>query len=351
MPRHARSGWTYAASGVDRSSISAALGALLSQVRYVPPPSSGRLLPARGHFAGLVRIGAETLALTTDTVGTKVALAEAAGRFDDLGEDLVAVNVNDLAAVGARPVGLLDTIVCRTIDAEILRGIGRGLNRGIRTARCHLLGGETAVVGEQVQGWEIGGTAVGYFPRGRDPILGRRLRVGDRLIGLSSFGFHANGYTLIRKILSERSVDLMAQRPGGRAPIVRELLRPTRIYSGIVDQIADEPSLHGLAHLSGGGVRNLVRLHEDRSFVLDRWPRPPTLFRWIQELGGLSDYEMFQTFNMGVGFVLAVAAGTSEEWLRRLARAGAPDARVVGHVARGEGVTVPRWDLSFEGYS
>ncbi|EQD71699.1 phosphoribosylformylglycinamidine cyclo-ligase, partial [mine drainage metagenome] len=174
---------------------------------------------------------------------------------------------------------------------------------------------------------------------------------GDHLIGLPSQGFHANGYTLVRRLLAERGVDLKAPRPGGRSAVARELLRPTRIYSAVVDRVADEPTLHGLAHLSGGGVRNLVRLHDARAFVLDRWPAPPGLFGWIQQLGGLDDREMFQTFNMGIGFVLAVARGQAEEWIARLARAGARDARVIGRVAAGRGVTIPDRRLSFEGYA
>ncbi|MHB1434568.1 MAG: phosphoribosylformylglycinamidine cyclo-ligase [Thermoplasmata archaeon] len=351
MARSSTSAWTYASSGVDRGAIASALAALLSGIRYRAPPTAGRLLPARGHFAGLVRVGAETLALTTDTVGTKVALAEAVGRFEEVGQDVVGVNVNDLAAVGARPVGLLDTIVCRHVDVGILRALGRGLDRGLRRAGCHLLGGETAVVGDQVAGWDLGGTAIGYFPKRRRPILGRALRPGDHLIGLPSSGFHANGYTLVRRLLAERAVDLNAPRPGGRSPVARELLRPTRIYSAVVDQVADEPTLHGLAHLSGGGVRNLIRLHDARAFVLDRWPRPPGLFGWIQELGGLDDREVFQTFNMGIGFVLAVARGHADDWIARLARAGARDARVIGRVTEGSGVTIPDRHLAFEGYS
>ncbi len=351
MARSSGSNWTYASSGVDRGAISSALAALLAGIRYRAPPAAGRVLSARGHFAGLVQVGGTTLALTTDTVGTKVALAEAVGRFEEVGEDLVGVNVNDLAAVGARPVGLLDTIVCRRIDAAILRSIGRGLDRGLRRAESHLLGGETAVVGDQVAGWDLGGTAIGYFPGRRRPVLGHALRPGDHLIGLRSNGFHANGYTLVRRLLAERSVDLTAPRPGGRTAVGRELLRPTRIYSRLVDRVAGDPTLHGLAHLSGGGVRNLVRLHDARAFVLDRWPPPPGLFGWIQELGGLDDREMFQTFNMGIGFVLAVAQGTADAWITRLARAGAPDARVIGRVAKGRGVTIPDRRLNFEGYA
>ena len=343
--------WTYARSGVDRSRVSAGLAALLAEVSYRPPPSAGRLVDAPGHYAGMVRIGRETIAVTTDTVGTKVKLAAELGRWEEVGEDIVGVNVNDLASVGARPSGLVDTILCRSPDPEAFGAIGRGLDRGLRSARCALLGGETAVVPEIVDGIDLGATAFGFFPRGRRPVLGAGIRPGDRLIGVPSSGLHANGFTLVRRLLKERSVDLLRPRPGAPHPVGEELLTPTRIYSAVGDVLSESAQTHGLAHMSGGGVRNLVRLHPKVRFIVDRWPEVPGLFRWVQQLGGLSNEEMFQTFNMGVGFVLVVSPHRLAETRRRLVRAGAPDAVEIGRVERGSGVSVPAFGLSFEGYS
>jgi phosphoribosylformylglycinamidine cyclo-ligase len=329
---------------------SRALAALLASVRYRPPPTHGRPLDLEGHYAGLVRVGRETIAVTTDTVGTKVLLAERLGRWEEVGEDLVGVNVNDLAAVGARPVGLVDTILCARPDIEAFRAVGRGLDRGLREARCALLGGETAIVPEIVNGIDLGGTAFGFFPRGRRPVTGARIRPGDRILGIPSNGLHANGFTLVRKVLDEADVDLERPRPGSEVPVGPELLRPTRIYSGIADAIADRPETHGLAHMSGGGVRNLVRLHPRVSFVLDAWPEPPSLFSWVQSLGRISEEEMYQTFNMGVGFVAIVARQNLSETRRRLSRAGAPDLVELGHVERGSGVSLPSLGLRYRGY-
>jgi phosphoribosylformylglycinamidine cyclo-ligase len=343
--------WTYARSGVDRTGVSTALAALLAEVGYRPPPSSGRVVDAPGHYAGLLRIGRETIAVTTDTVGTKVKLAAELGRWEEVGEDLVGVNVNDLASVGARPAGLVDTILCRRPDPDVFAGIGRGLDRGLRAARCALLGGETAVVPEIVDGIDLGATAFGFFPRGRRPILGTAIRPGDRLLGIPSSGVHANGLTLLRRLLAERSVDLLRPRPRGDRRVGEEILTPTRIYTAASEALAGSSATHGLAHLSGGGVRNLVRLHPKVAFVFDRWPEVPPLFQWIQQLGGLSDEEMFQTFNMGIGFVMVVGRTGLAETRRRLARAGAPDALEVGHVERGSGVSVPAHGLRFESYA
>lgn len=344
-------GWTYARSGVDRGEVSRALSGLIRAARYRPPARHGHQIDAPGHYAGLLRIGRETIAVTTDTVGTKVLLAEELGRWEEVGEDIVGVNVNDLASMGARTAGLVDVILCERPNAAEFRAIGRGLGRGLRKAECALLGGETAVVPSIVRGTDLGGTAFGFFPAGRVPVTGERIRPGDVVLGIPSDGVHANGFTLIRRLLGKRGVDLQRPRPGGHGPIGRELLRPTRIYTRASDAVADDPGVHGLAHLSGGGVRNLVRLSPSVRFVLDDWPAPPGLFRWIQALGGITDEEMFQTFNMGIGFVVVAAKPRLGAVRRRLASAGARDAVPLGHVERGRGVELPAFRLRYEGYS
>jgi len=341
---------TYAASGVDVLARARALPELLRAARYRAPPTHGRPLEAPGHYAGLVRLERETIAVTTDTVGTKVLLAEQLGRWEEVGEDLVAINVNDLAAVGARTTAIVDTICCGAADPKVFRAIGRGIGRGLAAARCSLVGGETAMVGEIVRGIDLGATAVGFFPRGRKPVLGARIRPGDRLLGLPSSGLHANGFTLVRRLLEEAAVPLGSARPGASVPVGEELLTPTVTYTEAVDAIADLPSVVGLAHMSGGGVRNLPRLNSRVRFVLDTWPSPPSLFPWVQALGGLADREMFQTFNMGIGFVLVVRPEGEATVRRRLSRAGAPDVVSLGEVADGTGVELPAQGIRYEGY-
>jgi phosphoribosylformylglycinamidine cyclo-ligase len=299
----------------------------------------------------MVRIGRETIAVTTDTVGTKVLLAEELGRWEEVGEDIVGVNVNDLASVGARAAGLVDTILCARPDPTTFRAIGRGIDRGLRAAGCALLGGETAVVPSIVRGTDLGGTAFGFFPRGRAPVTGQRIRPHDIILGIPSNGLHANGFTLVRKLLGESGVDLRRPREGARIPLGTELLAPTRIYSNVADALAGRTETRGLAHVSGGGVRNLARLHSGVGFVLDKWPAPPPIFEFVQRLGAISDEEMYQTFNMGIGFALVVAREHLSETRRRLARAGAPDAVPIGRVERGTGVTIPNLGLTYAGYS
>jgi phosphoribosylformylglycinamidine cyclo-ligase len=304
-----------------------------------------------GHYAGLVRIGRETLAITTDTVGTKTILAERTGRWEEVGEDIVGVNVNDLAAVGARPCGLVDCLSLDRPRTAVLTAIGRGLNRGLREARCGLLGGETAIVPELVKGTDLGGTAIGFFPHGRRPVTGAKIRPGDVVIGIPSSGFHANGFTLVRRLLAESRSDLRGPRPGSRVSLGKELLAPTRIYVRPAESVAGTPTTHGFAHISGGGVRNLVRLHDEVRFVLDGWPNPQGLFAWAQAAGSIPDEELYQTFNLGIGFVVVVARSSGDAVLRRLRSNHAADARVVGHVERGTGVDLPHRGLRYTSYA
>jgi phosphoribosylformylglycinamidine cyclo-ligase len=350
-PRPARTGWTYAKAGVDRSDVGKALHALLSGVRYRPPATSGRQLDLPGHYAGLVRIGRETIAVTTDTVGTKVLLAEELGRWEGIGEDVVAVNVNDLAAVGARPFGLVDCISCDRPRPEAFAAIGRGIDRGLRASQCALLGGETAVVPDIVQGVDVGGTALGFLPGRRRPVTGDRIRPGDVVLGLDSSGLHANGFTLVRRLLAKQRPDLGRRVPGERRPLGRALLAPTRIYVAASEAVADDPGVHGLAHISGGGVRNLVRLHPTVRFVLDHWPKPSGLFEWARQAGDIALEELYQTFNGGIGFVVVTSRASVPRVTDRLRRAGFGDARPVGRVERGEGVSVPSAGLEFSGYA
>ncbi|HZY70327.1 MAG TPA: phosphoribosylformylglycinamidine cyclo-ligase [Thermoplasmata archaeon] len=345
------SAWTYARSGVDAEGRAQSLREFLAAARTPPRAGFGRPLPLSGHYAGVVHTGAQLIAATTDTVGTKTLLAEELNRWEEVGEDLVAINVNDLAAVGARPIGIVDTISCASPSSTVFRALGRGVRRGLRAAGCSLLGGETALVPELLRGTDLGATALGAFPPGRRPITGSSIRPGDAILGISASGFHANGFTLIRRLLRARGVDLSRPREGALVPVGRELLTPTRTYVRAVEAIAKVPGVHGLAHISGGGVRNLPRLNPKVEFALHRFPEPPALFDWLARLGPVATREMFQTFNMGIGFVVVVGPRSVATVQRRLASAGVRGVHPIGEVRRGRGVTLPQLDLRYEGYA
>lgn len=344
-------GWTYERAGVSRGRVSEALRELITEVRYRAPVRSGRKLPLAGHYAGLVRVGHLTLALTTDTVGTKTILAEQLDRWEEVGEDLVAINVNDLASVGARPCGIVDTLSLARPENPMFRALGRGIDRGLRQAQCSLLGGETAVVPDLVRATDLGATALGFFPGRREPITGTRVRPGDLLVGIPSSGLHANGFTLARRVLAESGATLDQPRPGANLPLGLELLTPTRTYVAASEVAADLPATTGLAHISGGGVRNLIRLSRRVSFRLDQWPAASGLFTWLQAKGKIEAREMYQTFNMGIGFVIVTRPNGFATLERRLRRAKISDARIVGRVERGAGVQLPELGLSYDGYA
>jgi phosphoribosylformylglycinamidine cyclo-ligase len=182
-------------------------------------------------------------------------------------------------------------------------------------------------------------------------VLGEGIRPGDLLVGLPSTGLHSNGLTLARRVVEEAGLDWTEPRPGADRPLGEEFLTPTRTYVAASEALAGLATTVGFAHITGGGVRNLARLSSSVAFVLDAWPALPELFRWIAETGPVPLEELYQTFNTGVGFVAVVRPLRRSETLRRLARAGFPDARVVGHVERGAGVRLPSLGLEYRGYA
>ncbi len=341
---------TYAATGVRQDLVALALGKLLAAARTNVPPGSGQPVKLPGHFAGLIRLGRETVAITTDNVGTKLLLARTLDRWEEVGEDVVAVNVNDLAAVGARPSALVDYIAVQTPVPSVFEAIGKGMARGLRESRCHLVGGETSVVPDLVKSLDLSGTALGFFPHGRSPVTGSQLRPGDVLIGLPSSGFHANGYTLIRRLLEENAVDVTRALPGDRLPLGQRLLAPTRIYTRPVESLMDARLAVALAHISGRGLRNLIRLNGKVRFLLDQLPPPEGMFRWVATLSGLPSEELYQTFNMGIGFIVAVRPKQVDRALGLLRKSGEKGARVIGRIEKGRGVYLPGEGVRYETY-
>ena len=272
--------------------------------------------------------------MSTDTVGTKMIVAESLGRFNTIGIDCVAMNANDVVCVGARPLAMLDFVLCADADPEVFGALGEGLARGAELAGLEITGGEVAQVGEIVAGHELGGTCVGLVDL--DAIVtGARIEPGDAVIGLPSSGLHSNGYTLARHAL--RDVPLDDERLG--RPLGEVLLEPTEMYVraavAVLDCTAD---VRGLAHITGGGFDNLLRLGDHVGFEIDDPLLVPPVFDLIAELGEVDENEMYEVFNMGCGFCCVVAAADEEAALgvlrehypgaQRIGRATAPPAAV-----------------------
>ncbi|MGQ9524579.1 MAG: phosphoribosylformylglycinamidine cyclo-ligase [Armatimonadota bacterium] len=267
-----------------------------------------------GHYAAVLDLGANLgLAISTDGVGSKIIIAEMAGKYDTIGIDCVAMNANDVVCVGAEPIAMVDYIATESADADMLEQIGRGLHEGARQARITIPGGELAQLPDIIRGakpgsgFDLVGTCVGLVALDR-LVLGNDIAPGDVLIGIASSGIHSNGMSLARKALFERAGMRLDDTPGciGRT-LAEELLEPTRIYvPWVVDMLKAGVPIRGLAHITGDGLLNLRRIGNDIGWEIDWLPDPPPIFRLIQEAGGVSTAEMYRVFNMGVGFCVVV---------------------------------------------
>jgi len=301
--------------------------------------------PARpiGHYAGVIDIGGgELLTLHTDGVGTKVLVAQQMKRFDTVGIDCVAMTVNDLICLGSEPVALLDYIALQTEDDALVEDLGKGLVEGARIASVAIVGGETAVMkgvikGVGGRGFDLAAMGVGLV-KAKDVIDGSGITEGDAILGVASSGLHSNGYTLARKVL--RGLPLDEKVEGLNSTLGDALLEPTSIYVRPTIEAARRLDVHGIAHITGGSFSKLTRLAPGRDLLFDiALPPPAGIFKLLGEKGGISEREMFSTFNMGIGLCLCLPEGE----LKRAARtfdASGFRARRIGTVRRGKGVTV-----------
>jgi phosphoribosylformylglycinamidine cyclo-ligase len=297
-------------------SVGSGLGALLRWIRptFDNAPDVRPVLDI-GFFANVVPVAPNLgIAISTDGVGTKLLVAESVGRYDTVGIDCVAMNVNDVLCVGARPIALVDYVAVEEASVELLGPLGEGIARGCELAGVSCPGGELAQVRELIRGvapgtgFDLVGTAIGTVPLDRI-LTGSSISAGDVVLGLESSGLHSNGFTLARRALLEvgklRLEDHVAELGGSLGD---ELLRPTRIYVRPVLAVLDAGvPVRALAHITGDGLFNLVRTTRAVGFDVERWPEVRPIFSLIQRLGGVPDEEMFRAFNMGIGFALIVA--------------------------------------------
>ena len=323
---------TYASAGVDTAAQKAAIKALAGSIKFSRKGIGSPLL-GMTQFAGLVDFGDRALAICTDGVGTKMLVAKALKKWDTVGIDCIAMNVNDCICVGAEPIAFVDYIATDNPDATITKAIGEGLNEGAKQANVTLAGGETAVLPEVVQGWDLAGSCVGFVSK--DRILdGSRVKAGDVIIGLASTGLHSNGYTLARKILEKEKLTMKDKAPtlGGRS-IGAVLLEPTKIYVRSILALNNTLPVHGFANITGGGLKNIPRISPNFRYSI-RQPMPiPPILTLLEEWGNVADEEMYKTFNMGMGFTVVVSKEDENE-ARRILRAEHP--QVVGVVEKGK---------------
>ena len=325
------SGDAYARAGVDQGAADSAVAGLIRALGAIELGRPSRQVPLPGHYASVIRIDERLgIALSTDGVGTKLLVAEELGRFDTVGIDCVAMNVNDVICVGAEPLAMLDYIAIERADPDVCEQIGVGLARGAELAGIEIPGGELAQLGDLVRGVDISGACFGTVAL-EEIVDGATVRPGDVVIGLPSSGIHSNGYTLARKALAD--ISLEDDRLG--RPLGEVLLEPTEIYVKPVMELLRSPvEVRGLAHITSGGVQNLLRLAAEVGYEIDDPLPVPAIFELIAERGEVPSEEMHEVFNMGCGFCCVVAAEDQEEALRLL-RAHYPAAKRIGQAVEG----------------
>lgn len=305
---------TYAQAGVDDEKTQQALKGIISLAKATFEFRKGKMGEPKadiGHYAALMDFGDFYLAMTTDGVGTKTLVAEAVGKYDTIGIDMIAMNVNDLICVGAEPVALVDYLAVKEPNEEIFQEIAKGLYEGAKQSGIAIVGGETAVLPELVNGFDLAGTAIGVVEKNK-VITGKKIQPGDAVIGISSSGIHSNGLTLARKLLIPK-YGLEYEFEGKK--LWEHLLEPTRIYVKPILDLLKKVEVHGLAHITGGGLLNLKRL-TNYGFSLEM-PPISGIFRLIYDNGVPLD-EMFRVFNMGIGFIVIVSQEEKENTLQVL---------------------------------
>ena len=334
---------TYRDAGVDID----AGEALVERIKpHVARTNRPEVLAGVGGFAAMIelpvgRFRQPVLVAGADGVGTKLRLAIDTGRHDGVGIDLVAMCANDVIVQGAEPLFFLDYYATGRLTVEVALRVIAGIAEGCRQAGCALVGGETAEMPGMYQGsdYDLAGFCVGVVEKDRI-IDGTRARAGDAVVGLASSGPHSNGYSLIRRLISDTGADSATEVGGTR--LFDLLLEPTRIYVRSLLRLLVSAEVHALAHITGGGLtENIPRvLPQGLGVRLDprAWPRAP-IWDWIQKNGRISDAEMHRTFNCGIGMVAMVPPLAADSVLRQL-EAGGEMATVIGEVIPGEGVRI-----------
>jgi phosphoribosylformylglycinamidine cyclo-ligase len=340
----------YAAAGVSIATSDAGVRALVDVLRTIDPGRPSRSLLGSGHYASVLRVAPDlAIALCTDGVGSKLVVAEQTGRLDTVGIDCIAMNVNDLICVGAEPIAMLDYLAVEQPDPAALAQIAEGLKAGAEQAGIEIPGGELAVLPELIRGhpsphgFDLCGAAFGTVAPDA-LVTGDTIQAGHVVIGLPSSGLHSNGYTLARHALLEQGGLQLDDTPPelDGASIADALLEPTVIYvRAILELLASPVAVHGLAHITGGGLDNLLRLNENVGFAIDAPLPVPPIFGLIARCGAVAEDEMWEVFNMGCGFVAVVAADAAEAAIAILAEHHPGSARIgaitdrAGQIERG----------------
>lgn len=317
---------TYAAAGVDREREEAAVEAILALTKET---LTDYILPA-GHYAGAIKFQDSALSLATDGVGTKLLLAQELGKLDTIGIDAVAMNVNDLITTGSIPVAFVDYLAICEPDSVMVAEIMKGLVAACKESDIPLIGGETAILPDILRPntFDVAGTALGIHKTDQT-ITGELIQPGDSIIGIASSGVHSNGYSLARRLVAP--------------DLKHELLTPTRLYVRCIRALLESDlPVHGMAHITGGGFTNLLRLG-DFHYALRKWDIPD-IFVQLQRNGDIANREMYRTFNMGIGYLVITAAEHADAVVSFLNQFF--PTQIIGTVQTGKKVTIDMLEVS-----
>ncbi len=281
---------------------------IVEKIRKIAHRKDENVIGGIGDFGALYKFGDFVLVSGTDGVGTKLKVAFLMDKHNTVGIDLVAMNVNDIITKGAKPLFFQDYISSGQLKPDVIEKIIRGIVKGCDDAGCSLIGGETAEMPDfyAENEYDLAGFIVGAVEIDRI-IEGKNVITGDKIVALKSSGLHSNGFSLVRKLFFEQlrmKVDTYLPELG--KTLGEELLTPTRIYSKPINRICKKyrENIHGMAHITGGGFLNIKRINTLKGYVIDKLPETPAIFNFIQEKGNITSFEMFKTFNMGIGFVI-----------------------------------------------
>jgi len=296
---------SYKKVGVDIAAIKKSqktIGRMISSTHKIQ--KLAKVAHGFGHYAGIVQIpGNKFLATHTDGVGTKIIIANMMKKYDTIGIDCIAMNVNDISCIGATPVSFVDYIAANKNNQHVFKKVVGGLVKGARLAQVPIIGGETAIMPDLFSGnsfaMDLAGTVVGVLSK-KEMIFGKSIKSGDVIIGVKSSGLHSNGYTLARSVLLSKYK--LNSRISGVGHLGNALLKPTEIYVKPVLEALAKCQIHGLAHITGGSFTKLLRL-KNIGYDLNNLPKAPPLMQLIQDCG-VEGKEMYKTFNMGIGFCI-----------------------------------------------
>ena len=330
---------SYKKAGVDISKIKKSqktIGNLIKSTHKLQ--KLAKIEHGFGHYAGIVDVdGKISIATHTDGVGTKVLIANAMKKYDTIGIDCVAMNVNDIICIGATPIAFVDYIAANKNNERIFGQIVKGLVTGAKKSKMPIVGGETAIMPDLIAGkefsFDLAGMVTGYVNK-KKMILGKSIEPGDVIIGAKSSGLHSNGYSLARKALKKYSVNDSVKGVGS---VGKALLKPTEIYTQPVLEIINKCKVNGLAHITGGSFTKLLRL-KNTGYEINSLPKMPPIMKLIADQG-VKDSEMYKTFNMGVGFCVIASKNQSYK-IQKIFQKHKIQSQEIGNIVRGKGVTV-----------